>query len=120
MKNKEALSNSLIKQGGYYKAPNRLYNIDLSIGSIALYNYLISNAEDFNPAARVIAKSLNISRTTVHKLLKELTNRNLIACIEPGGKNRVSKFAFRSMKDWIIETKELPDARTEASSPETE
>lgn len=105
MRNKEILSASLIKQGGYYKVPNRIYDIKLSMGGIAVYNYLISRPEDFNPAARVIASTLKISRTTVHKLLKELVDRNLIICIEKGGKNRVSKYAFISMKDWIIETK---------------
>lgn len=100
MKNKELLSNSLIKSGGYYKAPNRLYNMELSMGAIAVYNYLASGAEDFYPASRVIAKTLKISRTTVHKLLKELCNRNMIYCFEPGGKNRISKYEFKNIKDW--------------------
>lgn len=103
MRNKELLSTSLIKQGGYYKVPNRIYDINLSMGGIAIYNYLISRPEDFNPAARVIARTLKISRTTVHKLLKELVDRNLITCIEKGGKNRVSKYRFNSLKEWKYE-----------------
>lgn len=100
MKNRNLLSESLVKNGGYHKSPNKLYNVGLSVGSIAIYNYLSSCAEDFNPAGRVIAKALKISRTTVHKHLKELCNRNMIKCIEPGGKNRTSKYAFLNIKDW--------------------
>lgn len=100
MRNKETLGKLLIKSGGYYKAPNKLYSMELSMGAIAIYNYLISCAEDFNPAGRVIAKTLKISRTTVHKHLNELCERNLITCIEPGGRNKITKYSFNNIKDW--------------------
>lgn len=100
MKNRELLSSSLIKHGGYYKAPNKLFTMNLSMGAITIYNYLLSCPENFNPAGRTIAKTIKISRTTVHKHLNELINRNMIVVIEPGGQNKTTKYEFRPMKDW--------------------
>lgn len=100
MKNKNLLNLLIMKDGGYYKVPNRLYSLNLPMGTIAVYSYLLSCAEDFNPAGRVIAKALKISRTTVHKHLKELCDHNLIKMIQRGGKNRITKYQFCNPKDW--------------------
>ena len=100
MKNRDLLVNNLTKAGGYYKCPNRIFALNLSIGAITIFNYLISCSEDFYPAGRTISKVLRISRTSVIKYLNELVNRNIIKVIEHGGRNRVTKYEFIKPSEW--------------------
>lgn len=102
MRNKEMLSSSLIKSGGYCKVPNKIYSMGLSVGSIAVYTYLLSGSEDFMPPASVIAKSLGISRPTVKIYLKELEEKTLIKSLTDGGKNTTRRYEFTPIKNWSI------------------
>lgn len=97
MRNKNKL-NALKK--AYFKVPNKIMEMGLSSTAIALYSYLAKQPEDFNPSVSIIAKSLNISKPTAVKYLKELKDRNIIHCYEPGRENVISKYEFIKVEDW--------------------
>lgn len=97
MKNKQDL-NKMKK--AFFKVPNRVFDIGLSATAIGVYAYLIKMPEDFNPSIGVIAKSLFLSKTTVVKYMKELKDRNLITCIQPGGTNLITKYQLNRPDIW--------------------
>lgn len=98
MKNRDVMARSLTS--AYYKVPDKLYKSNLSLGAIALYGYLMSCSEAFNPSGNTIAKSLKSTRATVYKYLQELQKRNMILLIERGGINKISKYAFTKLEEW--------------------
>lgn len=97
MKNKQDL-NKMKK--AFFKMPNKVFDIGLSATAVGLYAYLIKMPEDFNPSVGVMANSLNISKPTVIKYMKELQNRNLITCIQPGGTNLITKYQLNRPDVW--------------------
>lgn len=98
MKYRNALAKTLISE--YYKIPDKLYKINLHMGAIALYTYLMSCAEEFNPSGTTMARALKVSRVTIHKYMLELQSRNMIKLLERGGKNKISKYQFTRITDW--------------------
>jgi predicted DNA-binding transcriptional regulator len=84
----------------YFKVPNRIHDIGLSGMAIAVYSYLAKQPEDFNPAVRVLARSLKISNTTAIKYMKELKDRNIIKVTQAGAENLITKYAFVPYNEW--------------------
>lgn len=97
MKHKYKL-NALKK--AYFKIPNKIHGVGLSATAIAIYSYMAMQAETFDPAISVIARSLKLSKTTVIKYLKELQDRNIIKCYDRGAERKISKYEFVNLDDW--------------------
>ncbi len=98
MKNKNQLSK--IKKD-YSKICNKLYRINLSPEAMALYGYLVSLSEDFDPGQKAMRKTMGWGKNKTYEVLKELINRNLIKLIreEDYGKHRL--FEFVPPRDWL-------------------
>lgn len=84
----------------YFKVPTKINRIGLPPFSILIYTYMASLPEEANPSLTNICKILRISRPTVVKYIKELTDRNVINQYEKGDIGRVSKYSFTNPKDW--------------------
>lgn len=98
MKNKDYID-KLTKY--YHKVPTKIYGLGLSSGAVALYCYLASNREDFNPSTRVVAKKLRVSRGNLIKRYKELIEKNIIMCYNKGTRTTTAKYMFVRMEEWI-------------------
>ena len=66
----------------YFPLPNRIYQLGLSAGAIAVYGYLlyIENRETYQCHASyaTIGNAVGMSRNTVRKYVQELERRGLI------------------------------------------
>ena len=67
----------------YYHLPNEIMQLGLSVGEIAVYNYL-KYCEDRKtyqcyPSYRKIGEALSISKKTVYKYVKSLEEKQLIS-----------------------------------------
>lgn len=84
----------------FFKVPNKVFDIGLSATAVAIYAYLAKMPEDFNPSIGNMSNVLGISKPTVIKYMKELQNRNIIRCIQPGGENLITRYEFNKPEDW--------------------
>lgn len=107
MRNKAYL-NKLKKY--YHKIPIKLYLMDLSIESIAVYCFLASCAEDFNPSMSFVSIRLKISRKRLQRCYAELEDTNIIKCVHKGFKNTTKKFEFVPYSNW----KKAPSSRSDS------
>lgn len=98
MQNKSEL-NKMKK--AYFKVPNRIFEVGLSVQVIGFYSYLAKQSEEFNPAIRTICGQLGISKGSAVKYFQELKDRNIVRVIQPGGENLITKYAFVPTKDWV-------------------
>ena len=70
------------KQGNYFKLPNEIFNMDLSMGEIAVYAFLM-RMEDRKtytcyPSFKSIGKALQMRKNTVMKYVRQLEEKELI------------------------------------------
>ena len=76
----------------YYHLPNEIMQLGLSVGEIAVYNYL-KYCEDRKtyqcyPSYRKIGEALSISKKTVYKYVKSLEKKQLISTEPTTGKKK--------------------------------
>ena len=68
--------------GKFYMVPNRLMELQLCPGEIAVYNYLLycENRKTFQcyPSYRTIGKAIGMSRNSVKKYVRQLEEKQLI------------------------------------------
>lgn len=92
----------------YTKVPNKVFSLGLSPYSIAMYSFMVSLPEEFDPSVSYLAKTLRLSKSTIIRSTKELVDRNLIAVLDKGGLGKVTKYELQPPKNWksvdIIET----------------
>lgn len=74
--------------------------MDLSSNALALFNYLASCAEDFDPSKKQVCKILKLSRPTIYKVYKELEIHNIVRKYSRGGNHRTTKYEFINPKEW--------------------
>lgn len=67
----------------YIKVPNKIFKMNLDVGVIALYIYLCSFPEEYNPSLRELGRYLKLSRNTTYKYLSILKRCNIIKEISP-------------------------------------
>jgi len=71
------------KNGNFTMFPNEALCMDLSVGEIALYLYLLFREDKKTytcyPSGNQIAKDLNLSRSTVRKYIELLERKGLIS-----------------------------------------
>jgi DNA-binding MarR family transcriptional regulator len=97
LKNKRLKDNI---KANYTKIDNRIYKLGLSSNGLALYCFIRSLPEEFDPGVGFIADTLKMSRPTAIKALKELEARNVIKKYQKGGLGRFSKYMFMLPKEW--------------------
>ena len=70
------------KQGNYFLLPNKIFNMDLTAGEIALYAFLM-RMEDRKtytcyPSFKTIGNALEMSKNTVMKYVRLIEEKELI------------------------------------------
>lgn len=107
MKNRNIFFDDMKKQKlGFTRIPNLIFKLypPINHGSIAIYMFLLSKPESFNPSIGLMHKELNISRNTIRRHLTYLEARGIIKRIVKGhiaGKTKVkSLYEFRPIKEW--------------------
>jgi DNA-binding MarR family transcriptional regulator len=84
----------------YIKIPSKLYDINLSHPAIAIYGYMASCSEAFNPSIRYMSQKLGMTTPTIVKYVKELENRNIILRISTGGMKTLNRYSFTDPSTW--------------------
>jgi hypothetical protein len=87
---------------GYNKVPDKINQVDLSARAYALFHYLISFHEDINPGKTFVAKKFGSTRQTIAKQYEELVMAGIIKVYSKGGLNRVTKYEFCPLDQWVI------------------
>lgn len=85
---------------GYTKIITNIFHLGLDGATVAVYCYMCSLTETFNPATRQISKELHISPTKVRKCLKTLEDYNILSVVDSGSARRVKKFMFMPESVW--------------------
>jgi predicted transcriptional regulator len=98
MRSKTQLSNSFKR--GYFKVPNSIFDYGLSIAAFAIFCEMLSEKEEFNPSVTYLSNKLGLSRSSIHRSIQELLDRNFIKLVSKGGLGRVSVYEFTSPKQW--------------------
>lgn len=75
-------SHSTFENGNYTMFPNEAFALDLSMGEICVYLYLLYREDRSSytcyPSANTIARDLKVSRPTVRKYVEMLERKGLI------------------------------------------
>ena len=70
------------RKGNFFPLPNKIFNMDLCAGEIALYSYLMrmEDRETYScyPSFKTIGNALKMSRNTVMKYVHSLEEKGLI------------------------------------------
>lgn len=97
MKNKTRL-NSL--KTNFVKTTTKIFKMGLDSSTIAVYFYLCSCTEEFNPSVRNIAKFTKLSPTTVAKAMNKLKELNVIEQVAYARKGTTAKYMFIAPDHW--------------------
>lgn len=62
----------------YFMVPNGIHELGLSTVEFYIYTYLISHAETWTPGIRLIQKQTDLSKSTISKALKSLSQKGFI------------------------------------------
>lgn len=82
--------------------PSLLFQCQLDYAEIAVYCYLASKSEDFNPSVNKIAKDIKMSKTKVIACMRKLCDLRIISLVQKGDKTHVSKYRFEAPKHWLV------------------
>jgi predicted transcriptional regulator len=86
----------------YFKIPFQIVNSGLTVVEFAVYIFMASCAEEFDPSVRVIAKKLKLSTGTITRGIKGLLNKNIIQCIDQGELGKRSRYKFLPPSVWEL------------------
>lgn len=85
---------------GYFKSITKIFHMGLSSSEIAVYCYLCSCTEEFNPSVRVIARYCRLSKDTVSDALGSLQRRGMIRLVVQGQRGQSARYAFIHPDKW--------------------
>jgi 5-methylcytosine-specific restriction endonuclease McrA len=116
MKNKTKIG-SINKN--FFKCPNAIFKANVSSSAIALYCYLCSLSENFDPGIKAITSVLKVSPKSAYKYINELIDNKIIEVIVEAGPNKRRIFAFTNPKTWKIYNKSVKQKRSSAEAVAT-
>lgn len=99
MKNKERF-NKLTSY--YFKTTTRIFEMGLDSKTIAVFCYIASVPETYNPGIRLIARKLRMSKSTVIKALNILREHNIILRLTGGHQGQNAQYEFVPPKEWYV------------------
>lgn len=97
MKNKTRL-NKLKKD--FFKAPTKIFRMDLDSSTVLVYCYMASCSEKFNPSIRTISNVLRISNSTASDAINKLKDMNIIQMNQPLKKGFRAEYKFMPPDQW--------------------
>lgn len=84
----------------FFKTSNKIFRMGLSCEAIALFCYLSSCNEEFNPSVKYAANKLRLHRNTVSKAFQELEHNNIIRRVSEPQRGVSTKYEFINPDKW--------------------
>lgn len=84
----------------YFKSTNKIFYSGLDSRTIAVYCFMSSCSEEFNPSVRYISKTLGISKSTVSKAIHTLCERHIISQMKGATKGHSAEYEFVNPVFW--------------------
>jgi DNA-binding transcriptional ArsR family regulator len=85
----------------YFKTTNRIFEVGLDATTVAVYCFMCSRSEEFNPSVSVIAEYLQLHRQTVMRSLRILRQRGIIELLVQGHGNRAATYRLIPPHEWV-------------------
>lgn len=85
----------------FTKGSTRIFRMGLDANTIAVYWYLVSCSEGFNPSVGMICRHLRLSKPTVTRAMKTLVECRVIVLVEHARKGMSTKYELMPPKDYI-------------------
>jgi hypothetical protein len=77
--NKKVLAKEIRKKKRNFTiVPNELWEADVSAAAKIVWVYLLSNADNFDPSTRLIAKRVGLTRKALERVMRELQDAGMI------------------------------------------
>jgi hypothetical protein len=97
--NKNKFTNSIMNRGAWTPVPNEIWEKPITHKAIVVFLYLLSQAEDWQPSIKCIAKGCDCNRKTVMFALEELVAAKMVT-ITVQGLGLRNEYMLHSVKDW--------------------
>lgn len=110
MKNKQKLNHL---RSNYFKSTIKIFQMGLDSSAIAVYCYMSSCNEAFDPSVRYMSLRLHMNKNTVTRAVNTLLARNIISLLAAPRRGHTTKYEFVDPEKWV----ELP---TEADRGEAD
>ena len=95
---------TILSTTNYFRLPNDIFNLDLSVGEIAVYTFILrmENRRTYTcfPSYKTIGRALNMSKNTVSKYVHSLADKRLIefeqtSVTDKNGKKRNGNLQYK-------------------------
>lgn len=95
---------TILSTTNYFRLPNDIFNLDLSVGEIAVYAFILhmENRRTYTcfPSYKTIGRALNMSKNTVAKYVHSLADKRLIeleqtSVTDKNGKKRNGNLRYK-------------------------
>lgn len=107
--NKNSVCREVQEIKNYTMIPNSIWDLDISGKARIVWIYLQSNAPQFDPSSRMIAKKTDLCRLSVQNALSELSAGGLIDIIPAKKRGVRTRYRMRGPADWIASPKKRPN-----------
>jgi DNA-binding MarR family transcriptional regulator len=92
----------------WFKTTTQIFQANLDPHSIAVYCYLCSVSEGFNPSVRHMAKVLSMSKSTIKRAIDTLKDRNIIRMSSGPALGKSTHYEFVAPERWQKESEAPP------------